>query len=116
MIQLSTSTLSGWKMLGSRDAGRQYGPIYTTIERALWAFAPVPAILLFLSYPATQQVQEKARADSAKTIAAENAEYCAKWGMSVGTAYFDNCVKDLVAIRARAEQLVRDEIARESDF
>lgn len=101
---------------GSRDAGRQHGPVYTAIERALWAFAPVPAILLLLSYPATQQAHEKARADAAKTIARENTEYCTKWGMPVGTANYDSCVKDLVNIRARTEERVLDEIARENDF
>jgi len=37
-----------------------------------------------------------------------------KWGMAAGTPEHLDCIRDLVAIRARSEQRVRDEAA--SDF
>jgi len=47
-------------------------------------------------------------------IAAENAVYCSKWGMRVESPQHLGCLQDLMAIRARSEQRVHDELA--SDF
>ena len=86
----------------------EHGRVYKAIERALWAFAPVPALLLLLSYPQIQTAHQQVEADLATDVAAENAEYCSKWGMPVGTDKYPVCVRDLVEIRARAEQRLRD--------
>jgi hypothetical protein len=94
----------------------EHGPVYRAIERALWASAPFLVFLPILGYPAIQRERENARLDAERAIVAENTEYCAKWGMPLGTPEYDRCVKDLVNIRGRAEQRVRDEIERENDF
>lgn len=92
-----------------------HGPVYRAIERFLWAFAPVPALLLFLNYPSIEAARQQAETDQAMAIAAENKDFCMKWGMVPGTAEHASCIIDLVGIRARTEQLVRDQIAA-SDF
>ena len=71
---------------GRAAGSREHGPIYKAIERTLWVLGP----------------------------AAENLEYCTKWEMPAGTARFDDCVRDPVRIRDRAEQRLRDQIS--SDF
>lgn len=93
-----------------------HGPVYKAIEKALWAFAPVPALLLLLSYPSMQAARQQAEMDVAKEIAAETTDYCTKWRMPPGSAHYENCLRDLVGIRARAEQRVRDEVARDISF
>jgi|SRR5215469_14154223 len=88
--------------------GLEHGRTYKAIERALWAFAPVPALLLLLSYPLIQTTRQQVEADLVTDVAAENAEYCGKWGMPAGTDKYRICVRDLVEIRARAQQRLRD--------
>ncbi len=95
---------------------QEHGPIYKAIEKALWAFTPIPPLLLLLSYPSMQSARQQAEVDLAKEIVAENREYCTKWGMPAERSEHLSCIRDLVGIRARAELRVRDEIARESDF
>lgn len=98
-----------------RAAGSpEHGPIYKAIERALWVLGPVLILFLILNIPAMQAAREQRESDMASDIAAENLEYCTKWGMPAGTARFDDCVRDLVRIRDRAEQRLRDQIS--SDF
>jgi hypothetical protein len=53
--------------------------------------------------------RRQAAVDQSIEIAAENAEYCAKWRMPAGSAEHASCLRDLLGIRARAEQRVRDE-------
>lgn len=90
---------------------REDRSVYKAIERALWAFAPVPALMLMLSYPSMEAARQQAEAETSAAAAAENHEFCIKWGMPEGTAEHLICVRDLVGIRARAEQRVRDQIA-----
>lgn len=86
----------------------EHGPIYCAIERALWALAPALILLLALAYPSMQATRQIAvQTDIA--VAAENSEYCVKWGMAAGTPQHLDCIHDLVAIRARSEQRVQDE-------
>lgn len=94
----------------------KYGPIYTAIERALWALGPALIFFMLLNIPAMQAVREQAEADFAADAASENREYCAKWGMPAGTAGNADCIRDLVAIRGRAEQRLRDRQAAAADF
>ena len=85
------------------------GPVYLAIERALWALGPALILFLVLSFPATEAARQQAEADLAADIASENKEYCAKWRMPIGSPEHTDCIRDLVAIRARAEQRVRDQ-------
>lgn len=102
-------------MAGNRgeDIGED-GPVYRAIERALWALGPALILFLVLTYPSMQAVREEAAAQMDMAIAAENAEYCTKWGMPAGSAAHLSCLHDLTVIRGRSEQRVRDEVA--SDF
>lgn len=94
----------------------KHGPAYNAVEKALWAFAPVPALLLLLGYPSIQAARQQAEVDLAKEISAENLEYCTKWGAPAASAEHVSCIRDLVGIRARAEQRLRDQIARANAF
>ncbi len=92
--------------------GRCTGPSSGSYGR----FGPVPALLLFLNYPLIEAARQQAEADQAIAIAVENEDFCTKWGMVPGSAEHASCIRDLVGIRARTEQLVRDKIADYSDF
>jgi Arc/MetJ family transcription regulator len=87
----------------------EHGPIYSAIERALSALGPALLLLIALGYPSQQATRQQAAVD--QSIAAENAEYCAKWGMLAGSAEHGSCLRDLIGIRARTEQRLRDEAA-----
>jgi hypothetical protein len=89
----------------------EHGPIYLAIERALWALGPALLLLIALGYPSQQAARQQAAVDQSIEIAAENAEYCAKWGMLAGSAEHGSCLRDLIGIRARTEQRARDEAA-----
>ena len=52
-----------------------------------------------------------ADADLAMQIASENLAFCSNWGIPAGSAEHNSCVQDLIGIRARAEEGVRDEVA-----
>jgi hypothetical protein len=92
----------------------KYGPIYLTIERALYVLGPALLSLLLLSAPSYNASREQAEANTAREIAAESLEYCTKWGMPAGTAEYASCVRDLADIRGRAELRLRAAVA--SDF
>ena len=92
----------------------EHGPVYKAIERVLWALAPALILFLALTYPSMKVARENAAAQMDVAIAAENAEYCIKWGMPDGSPEYLACLHDLVAIRGRSEQRVRDEAV--SDF
>ena len=89
----------------------EHGPIYSAIERALWALGPALLLLIALGYPSQQAARQQAAVDQSIEIAAENAEYCAKWGMLAGSTEYGSCLRDLIGIRARTEQRSRDEAA-----
>ena len=88
-----------------------HGPVYLAIERALWVCGPALILFMLLNFSVVRAVQQQAEAAFAADLAAENLEYCAKWGMPHGSAAHADCARDLVAIRGRAEQRVRDEAA-----
>lgn len=94
----------------------EYGPIYTAIERALWALGPALIFFMLLNIPAMRAARQQAETDFAADTASENLEYCAKWGMPAGSAGNADCIRDLVAIRGRAEQRLRDRVAATADF
>lgn len=98
-------------MDGNRDENiGAYGPVYRAIERALWALGPALILFLLLTYPSMQANRQEAATQRDMAIAAENAEYCTKWGMPAGSAAHLSCLHDLAAIRGRSEQRVRDEV------
>jgi hypothetical protein len=88
-------------------------PPYPVANRALWALAVILPIFYLLSIPSIRAVHQQAEADLANEIASENLRYCEKWGMPAGSPEHAFCVRDLIGIRARAEQRVRDEAAGE---
>ena len=98
----------------SHEEPTEYGPVYLAIERALWAFGPALIFLMLLNFLVTHAARQQAEAAFAADVAAENLEYCAKWRMPLGSAEHADCVRDLVAIRGRAEQRARD--AATADF
>jgi hypothetical protein len=98
-----------------REEAVEYGPVYLAIERALWVLGPALILFMLLNVPAMHAAQERAEAQIAADVGAENLEYCARWGMPAGTPQHSDCVRDLVAIRARAELRLRDSIAA-ADF
>src|SRR4029453_4405490 len=84
------------------------------VDRACaWALGPALVLLMLVGHLSTQTIREAAAAHVAIEIAAENQAHCTKWGMRVGGAERANCVRNLVGIRARAEQRLRDQIASE---
>lgn len=94
----------------------EYGPVYRAIERALWALGPPLLLLLVINTRSTQEVRQLANNQIEMAIAAENAEYCVKWGMPAESDEHANCIRDLVGIRARSEQRVRDAAVADSSF
>ena len=106
---------TGVRVTGHRDENiGAHGPVYRSIERALWALGAALFLFLLLSYPSLQALRQEAATQIDMAIAAENADYCSKWGMPAGSPQHLGCLQDLAAIRARSEQRLRDEIA--SDF
>ena len=88
-------------MAGNRDRDLgDYGPLYRAIERALWALGPALILFLLLSYPSLQALRQEAATQMDVAIAAENAEYCSKWGMPAESPRHLGCLQDLAAIRA----------------
>lgn len=92
--------------------GREEGehvPIYRAIERALWVLSPFLVLFVALSQPSLQQMDAQVEVGWTKDVAAENLDYCTKWGMPPGSGKHQSCIGDLVGIRARAEQRLHDQ-------
>ena len=102
-------------MRSERERLLQDGPVYGVVSRALWALAPLLVLLMALGIPIAQMAQRQNQAMLEREIAAENHRFCEKWGMPADTPEHAVCVRDLVGIRARAEQRVLDEFAA-ADF
>ena len=94
-----------------REEDSEHGPIYMAIERALWALGPALLLFMVLGQLSTQASRQQDEADLAMQIASENLAFCSNWGIPAGSAEHNSCVQDLIGIRARAEQRVRDEVA-----
>jgi len=115
MLSKDRRSTTGVRVAGNRDEDTgDYWSVYRTIERALWALGSALILFLFLTYPSLQALRQEAATQMDLAIAAENAEYCSKWGMPVQSPQHLGCLQDLAAIRARSEQRVHDELA--SDF
>jgi hypothetical protein len=87
------------------------GRIYAAVERALWALGPALLLVVLLSLPSIRTAREQAETDHVKVLASENREHCTKWGALEGSPQFNDCIRDLVAIRGRAELHLLDQIA-----
>lgn len=98
----------------SNQQPSEHGPVYLAVERTLWVCGPALILFMLLNFPATLAARQQVEAAFAVDVASENLEYCAKWGMPHESAEHADCVRDLVTIRGRAEQRVRDEAA--ADF
>ena len=82
-------------MKSSKNWEKVVGRVYDNVEAALWA-----ALLAFVIYFINARVQE---------IAAENALYCEKFGMKVGTEKHKQCLLDLGEFRTKVEKRVYDQ-------
>jgi hypothetical protein len=89
------------------------GPVYRFVSRVLYAFAVILGVFILFSTPSIRAAHQQAELELAKEIASEHLRYCEKWGMPSGTPKYLNCVSDLVGIRERTEQRLRDEVAGE---
>jgi len=91
-------------------------PVWQRVNAALWASAPL--LLLVSAFGVSSMVAGRSpdAAANARAAAAENHWYCEKWGLPAGTPEHAVCVRDLVNIRARAEEQVRGELAAEAGF
>lgn len=82
-------------------------PGWRRINAALWALAPLLLLAFALGVSSVIAGRSRDEAANARAVAAENHWYCAKWGLPAGTPEHAVCVRDLVNIRSRIEQTVR---------
>jgi hypothetical protein len=89
----------------SRPAGA-----LTWITAAAFAAAAV-ALCYMLAYAIIAGAEMRARADQqqARDIAREDTAFCAKFGMRPGTSGFATCSDELMQVRQRQVERVRDE-------
>ena len=80
------------------------------VHTALWAL--LAAFLIFFVVfvlPNVPEMITQAQINRAKEIAAENEEYCAKFGMGSGSQKHDQCLLDLGEFRYKVEKRIADE-------
>jgi hypothetical protein len=92
----------GWKLITD---------IYDTVHIALWSIL-IAAIIFFCLFtlPKIQQVQAQMEVQRIQEIAAENRQYCEKWGFLVGTDKHAACTLDLRELRAKIEQRATESV------
>jgi hypothetical protein len=86
--------------------------IYDEVHAALWALLGA-GLLLFLvvilpTLPAHRANAERLRA---LQIAAENRNYCEKWGMLAGTRRYAQCMLDLGELRISIARQLADDLS-----
>jgi hypothetical protein len=96
------------------DEGGHPGRIYAGLNLAIWVLGLAILFLMVLNLPSEWAVRERAEEAEALGIAAENKDFCAKWGMPAESGRYLGCVRDLTAIRGRAELRLRDRTAPDS--
>lgn len=79
--------------------------MYGTIETALWA-SLAAFVIYFCAFVAPGLPGTRARYEALRTleIAAEDRQYCAKWGMISATRTADQCISELEEFRAKVLQ------------
>jgi len=92
----------GWKLISD---------IYDTVHIALWSllFAAVVFFCLF-TLPKMRQVQTQMYVQRVQEVAAENRQYCEKWGFPVGSDKHTACTLDLQDLRANIDQRASDNL------
>lgn len=85
--------------------------VHHEVQVALWAaltaFSVYFAVFIAPKLPALHAASEQQRL---RDIAAENEAYCAKWSMGPTTAMHNECVADLLHLRAEIENRFAEEL------
>jgi hypothetical protein len=86
------------------------GRVYDNVEAALWA-ALIAFVIYFTVFTIPKMPEVRAQNERARVqeIAAENALYCEKFGMKVGTEKHNQCLLDLGEFRMKVETRVYDQ-------
>ena len=87
--------------------------IYDKVEITLWALILLGTICFFaFTVPNFLQIWARVEGIRAQAIAAENALYCEKLGMTTATQTYEQCLLTLGEFRLKVEK----RIAAEQDF
>jgi hypothetical protein len=84
-------------------------PAYRIIEQGIYVVGTIVVLAMLLAVPSLQRAQRDAAAEQAGIVAAENRQYCEKWGMAAGTDANLACIRDLIRIREETERGARDD-------
>jgi hypothetical protein len=97
-------------MKSSKNWGKVVGRVYDNVEAALWA-AFLAFVIYFVAFTVPKMPEVRAQTERARVqeIAAENALYCEKFGMKVGTEKHKQCLLDLGEFRTKVEKRVYDQ-------
>ena len=100
---------AGWAIKSSK-IWETVGRVYDDVEIALWAtlFAFVIYFIAFI-IPKLPEVRAQTERVRVQEIAAENAFYCQKLGVKVGTDKHKQCLLDLEEFRLKVEKRIYDE-------
>jgi hypothetical protein len=87
--------------------------IYDQVEIALWALLLSGTICFFaFTVPKLPQIWARAETIRSQEIAAENARYCDKFGMTAAAQKYEQCLLTLGEFRLKVEK----RIAAEQEF
>jgi hypothetical protein len=86
------------------------GRVYDNVHAALWATL-LAAVIYFAIFvlPMVPSMREQYQRVRAQEIAEENALYCKKLNMKVGTAAYNECLLILGDFRVKVEQRIYNE-------
>ena len=86
------------------------GRHYDNVEVALWATL-LAFVIYFIGFinPKMPEIRAQNERVRVQEIAAENALYCEKLGMKVGTERHNQCLLDLGEFRLKVEQRIYDQ-------
>ena len=86
------------------------GRVYDYVEVALWAtlFAFVIYFVVF-TIPNMREIRAQNERTQVQEITVENALYCEKFGMKVGTEKHNQCLLDLAEFRTKVEKRMHDD-------
>lgn len=75
--------------------------IYDSVQIVLWAIlCALVAYFVIMVAPSLPEMHARLERERLLEIAAESHDYCAKWGMPIGTDLHAQCIVDLQQIRA----------------
>ena len=86
------------------------GRVYDNVEIALWATF-LAFVIYFIAFiiPKLPEIRAQTERVRIQEIAAENAFYCEKLGMKVGSDKHEQCLLDLGEFRLKVEKRIYDE-------